>query len=187
MSWRGQSAGKIHLHNRTPIRVGSYIAGFVDGEGSFHVTFRPRKDYPTGWKVSLCLNVAQKDCTVLNLIAETLKCGTLRQRSQDSVWYFEVNNLEEIRQKVIPYFEKFGFISKKKSADFQMFKQIATLLHLKKERTARGIREILLLRNNMNYGGKSKYSNSVIWRRCLRKCKSSETIRQAYIPRRKKI
>ena len=32
-------------------RVGWYLAGFTDGEGSFNVSFRPREDYRNPWKV----------------------------------------------------------------------------------------------------------------------------------------
>jgi hypothetical protein len=31
--------------SRIPLQIGYYLAGFVDGEGSFHVSFRPRDDY----------------------------------------------------------------------------------------------------------------------------------------------
>ena len=41
-----------------PPEVGYYLAGFTDGEGSFNVSFRPRKDYPIPWKVSVSFNVS---------------------------------------------------------------------------------------------------------------------------------
>jgi hypothetical protein len=31
--------------SKIPPHIGYYLAGFVDGEGSFHVSFRPRDDY----------------------------------------------------------------------------------------------------------------------------------------------
>jgi len=31
--------------SQIPLQIGYYLAGFVDGEGSFHVSFRPRDDY----------------------------------------------------------------------------------------------------------------------------------------------
>ena len=53
--------------------IGYYFAGFVDGEGSFNVSFRRRPDYKLPWKVSLCLNVSQKDRSVLALLKRHLK------------------------------------------------------------------------------------------------------------------
>ncbi len=44
-----------------PERIGHYLAGFADGEGSFNLSFRKRKDYSMPWKVSLCFNVSQRD------------------------------------------------------------------------------------------------------------------------------
>ena len=46
--------------DQIPESVGYYFAGFVDGEGSFNLSFRRRADYKLPWKVSLCLNVSQK-------------------------------------------------------------------------------------------------------------------------------
>ena len=48
-----------------PEPLGSYVAGFTDGEGSFNVSFRKRKDYAMPWKISLCFNVSQRDPVVL--------------------------------------------------------------------------------------------------------------------------
>jgi len=159
--------------NQIPERIGYYFAGFVDGEGSFHLSFRKRKDYKQPWKVSLCLNVSQKDKTLLALFKRHLKCGTIRYKSGE-VWMFEVNNLTAIRENVIPFFEKFGFLSAKKKRDYAIFKKMAKCMaeggHLRKE----GIVKLLKLRRNMNDGGKRKYSESEILS-VFKAKKSSET------------
>ena len=58
---------------QVPDAIGYYFAGFVDGEGSFHLTFRRRQDYKLPWKVSLCLNVSQKDKVILALLKRHLQ------------------------------------------------------------------------------------------------------------------
>jgi len=160
-----------------PPRMGYYLAGFADGEGSFNVSFRPRSDYSIPWKVSLCFNISQKDKVILALFKRHLKCGTLRSRP-DGIWYYEVNNFNAIVENVIPFFERFQFLSAKKKRDFAKFKKIARMIkegqHLKKE----GIAEIMTIRQEMNDGGKRKYSEEVIKDRLFRE-ESSETIRQA--------
>src|SRR5580698_9547789 len=103
--------------SHVPERIGSYLAGFADGEGSFNVSFRKRGDYALPWKVSLCFNVSQRDKTVLVLFQQHLECGTMRTR-RDGVWYYEVNNFTAIVENVIPFFEQFGFLSTKKQRDF---------------------------------------------------------------------
>jgi hypothetical protein len=160
-----------------PPHIGYYLAGFADGEGSFNVSFRPRADYPAGWKVSLCFNISQRDEVILALFKRYLQCGTMRQRS-DGVWYYEVNNLEAIRQNVIPFFDKFGFLSAKKKRDFSKFKQLVELLLQRQERTPEGVRRILEIRRDMNDGGKRRYSEADVLAGCASKGESSETIRQ---------
>lgn len=160
---------------RIPPRIGWYLAGFADGEGSFNVVFRPRRDYQLPWKVSLCFNISQRDRVILALFKRHLQCGTMRQRG-DGVWYYEVNNLNAILENIIPFFKRFNFLSSKKKRDFAKFCQIARLMeqgaHLHRE----GIEKILEIRREMNDGGRRRYSEAEILARFR---ESSETIRRA--------
>jgi len=140
-----------------PTNIGYYIAGFVDGEGSFMVVFRPREDYKNKWKITPVFNVSQKDPTVLALMKRYLKCGVLRQR-KDGVWYYEVNNINSIRENVIPFFNRFGFLSATKKNDFSKFKKIVEILTSSEKLTKEQVGEILKLRKRM----KSKYSDEEI-------------------------
>jgi hypothetical protein len=162
-----------------PERIGNYLAGFTDGEGSFNVSFRKRRDYAMPWKVSLCFNVSQRDEVVLTLFKQHLKCGTMRSR-KDGVWYYEVNNFTAIVENVIPFFERFGFLSAKKQRDFAKFRQIAMLIQEGRHVTQEGITQILEIRRDMNDGGamRRKYSEgSILEHFGVRE--SSETTRQA--------
>ncbi len=167
-----------------PERIGYYLAGFADGEGSFNISFRKRDDYHMPWKVSLCFNVSQKERAILALFKRHLGCGTLRQHG-DGVWYYEVNNFRAICENVIPFFERFRFLSAKKKRDFARFKRIARLIEEEKHLTEEGIREILRLRADMNDGGagRRKYSDEEIQSRFSRE-ESPETIRQATVERK---
>ncbi len=160
---------------KTPLHIGHYLAGFADGEGSFNVSFRRRLEYSCGWKVSLCFNISQREKRVLTLFKKHLACGTLRRRS-DGVWYHDVNSLSAILDSVIPFFERFLFLSAKKKRDFSRYKRIALIVAAGEHFTEAGIRRILRLRRNMNDGGKRRYSEQDILRIYG---KSSETIRQA--------
>lgn len=160
---------------KVPAEKGYYLAGFADGEGSFNVSFRPRKDYPIPWKVSLSFNVSQKDRVILALFKRHLGCGTLRGRP-DGVWYYEVTNLNAIVENVIPFFERFPFLSAKKKRDFGKFKQIALLMQQGAHLGRDGIREILEIREGMNDGGKRNHAHADILASLT---ESSETTRQA--------
>jgi LAGLIDADG endonuclease len=165
--------------SRIPQRIGHYLAGFTDGEGSFNVSFRKRGDYAMPWKISLCFNVSQRDKVVLTLFKRHLNCGTLRQR-QDGVWYYEVNNFTALRENVIPFFDEFGFLSGKKQRDFAKFKQIAQLMLQGRHLVREGVDEILKIRRDMNDGGaqRRKYSDESIADE-FEPRESSETARQA--------
>ena len=141
--------------------IGHYLAGFADGEGSFNVSFRPRPDYRFPWKISLCFNISQRDPAVLRIFQSVLDCGTMRQRN-DGVWYFEVNDFTSINTKVIPYFDRFGFLSEKKKRDFNRFKSIAAVISRRMHITNDGLKEILLHRSDMNDGGKRRYTDEYI-------------------------
>lgn len=160
-----------------PPRIGYYLAGFADGEGSFNVSFRPRNDYAIPWKISLCFNISQKDRVILALFKKHLKCGTLRSRP-DGVWYYEINNFRAIVENVIPFFDRFGFLSAKKKRDFSKFKKIARMMQENRHLTKEGILEIMEIRKDMNDGGKRKHGEEEI-KNHLFDGESPETIRQA--------
>ncbi len=162
---------------KVPSEIGYYLAGFTDGEGSFNISFRPRGDYPVPWKVSVSFNVSQKDRVILALFKTHLGCGTLRGRP-DGVWYFEVTNINAIVENVIPFFERFPFLSAKKKRDFAKFKQIVALMKGGAHLTANGIKQILEIREDMNDGGKRRHAHVDILASLI---ESSETTRQASI------
>lgn len=145
--------------NDIPPHIGWYIAGFVDGEGSFNVSFRQRPDHTIGWQTVLTFNVAQRDKTVLALMKQHLGCGRLQAR-RDGVWYYVVANPRSIEERIIPFFERFGFLSAKSKKNFKLFKDIAHQVFQKKHLTRQGLEEIAQLRELLNEGRgrKRKYT-----------------------------
>ncbi len=160
---------------RIPPEIGYYLSGFSDGEGSFNFSLTRRPDYQIPWKVSVSFNVSQKDKVILALFKRHLGCGTLRGRP-DGIWYFEVRNLNSVVENVIPFFERFPFLSAKKKRDFAKFKQIVLLMQGGAHLTVSGIRNILEIREEMNDGGKRRFTHSDILASLV---ESSETIRRA--------
>lgn len=162
---------------RIPPEIGYYLAGFSDGEGSFNFSLIRRPDYQIPWKVTVSFNVSQKDQVILSLFKRHFGCGTLRGRP-DGVWYYEVRNLNSVVENVIPFFERFPFLSAKKKRDFAKFKHIVALMQRGAHLTKDGIREILLIREDMNDGGKRRFAHADILESLL---ESSETIRRASV------
>ena len=144
---------------KVPQEKGWYLAGFVDGEGSFNVSLRKRNDYRLSWQIVMAFNVSQRDITNLFLLKKYLGCGKIKKR-KEGLYYFEVVNQKSIFEKVIPFFRKFYFLSVSKKRNFSIFRKIANLVeegsHLSKD----GLREIIELRERLNTGRgrKRKYN-----------------------------
>jgi len=141
-----------------PISIGWYLTGFADGEGSFNVSLR-KKDYSMGWQISPSFNVSQRDITILALFKRWLGCGTLRKR-KDGVIYYEVTNINSLKERVMPFFRRFNFHSSSKKTNFSIFRQIVEMMengeHLKED----GLKRVLVLREELNIGRgrKRKYN-----------------------------
>ena len=105
--------------------IGNYIAGFTDGEGSFNISMIKRCDYVGKWKVLASFNISQKDRVILQFIKNIFGCGTLRERPEGVV-YFEVTNIDSLKEKVIPFFNRFIFLSANKKKNFSIFSEISS-------------------------------------------------------------
>lgn len=119
-----------------PICFGSYIAGFVDGEGSFYTSVRQRPNYPCGWRFELSLSIANNDPQVLLFCKTHLGCGQVRQTSpsqgtaearQTEKFVYEISVLNKLEKYIIPFFNKHPFVSQKKRYEFRVFKLLVKL------------------------------------------------------------
>ena len=147
--------------NKIPDNWGHYIAGFVDGEGSFNVSLRKKTDHTMGWQVVLTFNVAQKESYILSQIKKHLGCGRLQSR-KDGVFYYVCANPIALKERVIPFFEKFIFRSIRKKKNFSIFCQIVDLVYEKRHLDEEGLGQIIELREKLNEGKgrKRKYELS---------------------------
>jgi hypothetical protein len=138
---------------------GFYIAGFVDGEGSFNLSIKKRKDYVDNWKITASFNVSQKDRVILAFLKKIIGCGKLRER-KDGVVYYEVTSVNSLYENVIPFFERFRFLSARKKMNFSIFREIVKRMHKGDHLKKSGLKEILELREKLNPGisRKRKYS-----------------------------
>ena len=162
--------------DRIPSDVGHYIAGFVDGEGSFNVPIRRSGDRGLPWRVSLSFNVSQVGPEAPSFLRQTFGVGTVRGRG-DGVFYYEVTRPTELAVRVFPFFERFP-LRGPKANDLAVFRQITSLVQSGRHLLPAGIIEILALRNPMNRGGKRRRTDEQIID-VLRSWESSEAIRRA--------
>lgn len=145
-----------------PENLGWFLVGFTEGEGSFNVSVTKREDYVHRWKVVLSFNISQKEGRILDLVKDLLKCGTIRSR-KDEVYAFEVRAIDDIREKVIPFFNRFGLFSPEKRKAFGIFREIERAMTKGEHLKIKGIKKILKLRKGMNpTKRKKKYTDQEI-------------------------
>jgi len=144
-----------------PQNIGWYLAGFVDGEGSFNVSLAKKSDYRSGWQITPSFNVSQRDETNIFLLKKHLGCGRIKRR-RDGIWIFVVENPSVIKEKIIPFFGKFKLLSSKGKTNFSIFSQIVETINKDDHLTANGLERIVKLRERLNEGRgrKRKYNLS---------------------------
>lgn len=156
--------------------LGFFLAGFVEGEGSFNISLRRKADYKVSWQVVMSFNVSQKDPTLLYLLQEELGCGIIKVRKTDDLYSYDATNPQDIIQKVIPYFQKYPVISDSKKKNFAIFCEVAKLMEKGEHRNLIGLRKILELREIINEGKGRKRKYTIF--DVLPVQESSETIRR---------
>ena len=139
---------------KIPLPIGAYLTGFTDGEGSFNVLLR-KKDYSVGWQACPSFNVSQKDRTILALFKRWLGCGTLRSRP-DGITYYEVTNIKSLEERILPFFQKFHFLSASKKTNFRIFREIIELMAAGEHLNQDGFKKLLELRERLNRGHSRK-------------------------------
>ena len=142
-----------------PREITSYISGFVDGEGCFSITIQKSNNVKLGIQVIPEFHVSQhQDRTeVLKVIKRKFGCGYIKSNNpknpKDLTSVYVVRNIDDLRDKVIPFFTKHPLISIKQN-DFKKFAQVVSLMkeggHLKKN----GLITILKIAYSMNFSGK---------------------------------
>ena len=154
---------KLRWLKQIPEKIGWYLAGFSDGEGSFNVSLRKKYDYRIEWQIVLMFNVSQRDISNLVLLKRYLGCGRLQHR-KDGVHYFVVGNNQSIVERVVPFFNKFYFFSSSKKKNFSLFKQIVYLVEANEHLHPEGFKKIVALREELNKGRgrKRKYNQDDI-------------------------
>ena len=159
--WLGQDAGSWHGQ----VDLGSYISGYVDGEGCFTVSISPRPTLLAGWEVRPSLSVSQNGdrAEVLLLIQRYFGCGRIRPDRSDRTVKWETRSLEPIRATVVPHFRRYPMLSGKQ-LDFERFADICERMARGEHRSRSGLVEIVRLAGEMNPSGKRGYPADLIIR-----------------------
>ena len=131
-----------------------WIAGFVDGEGTFYVGINKHPEMTTGYQVMPEFRVVQhkRDIQLLHALKKYFKGGVVRVNHDDR-YEFRVRNLQVLHDIIVPFFEKYDLCTKKK-LDFIKFRKIIRYMNQKKHLTREGIIDIIRIAKQMNRGYK---------------------------------
>jgi LAGLIDADG DNA endonuclease family protein len=139
-------------------RLESYIAGFVDGEGCFHVAIQRNPCTRSGWQLVPEFRISQDVARikVLDLARELLGCGSLRENhrgSDDHTYVLVVRNRKDLVERVIPFFERNPLLSCKQD-EFTTFADIVRAMAEGEHLAPEGFERLAARALRMNGGGR---------------------------------
>jgi hypothetical protein len=154
-------------------RLDAYIAGYVDGEGSFHVAVQRNPSTRVGWQLVPEFHVSQnaERRQVLDLIKLRFGCGRIQENHRnngDTCLVFVVRNRDDLLGKVIPFFETQPLLSSKQQ-EFETFTRIVRAMEAGEHLTTQGFEALREAALAMNGGGRYRRVH-------LRQPESSEAI-----------
>lgn len=151
-----------------------WVSGFTDGEGCFSVSFNKREKLSVGVEVRPSFSIGQKAHSreSLDKLQNYFKCGAIRYSSKDGLYKYEVRNLNDLFEKIIPFFEKYP-LETMKQRDFENFAQICRAMKQGQHLNSTGIKEIFEKAYNMNLSGKRARPKEELIREVDNKTKTS--------------
>ncbi len=136
-----------------------YVAGFVDGEGSFHVAIYKDPRMKAGWKAIPEFHVSQRASSraVLDLLVSHFDCGYVkcnhRTNPQDVTLVYVVRDRDDLINKIIPFFRRYALCTEK-AKDFGLFAEVVERMVKGEHRTAEGMKHIVDIAYAMNGAGR---------------------------------
>ena len=107
-----RSVRKISRKDLSGNDLNFFLAGFVEGEGSFNVSLRRKADYKVSWQVVMSFNVSQKDPSILRILQNVLECGIIKVRKKDNLHSFDITKPQDLIENVIPFFKEYPILAK---------------------------------------------------------------------------
>jgi hypothetical protein len=134
-----------------------YLAGFVDGEGSFSVAIIRHPAQKSGWMINPCFQVYQHKLhrEILELCQYVFQTGSIYRKSgTHNVLNFSIDSRRNIIEKVIPFFDRYPVITKRDS--YKKFRYIVMSMEKGVHKTRKGFIELVTLAYSMNQQGKGR-------------------------------
>lgn len=149
---------RIHVKKLHP----QYVAGFIDGEGSFSVSINRHRTLRRGAEVKAEFEIELRadDREILERIIATIGCGRIYDCSYERYgWYphakLKITSSKDIATYLFPLLDRYPLQAKKREV-YKLFRVIVLLMLEKKHLTDEGFKRIQQLRDKMRTYGKKQ-------------------------------
>ena len=141
-------------------KLAVYLSGYTDGEGSFCISFSPRRKLKAKIEIRPSFSVSQNSnrAEVLELFKQYFGCGTIRPDRSDKTYKYEIRSLDNLVAKIIPHFKRYPLLSSKQK-DFEIFTKVCEWMFNKNVE----MRKVIDLAYQMNPSGKRKFSKDYLF------------------------
>jgi hypothetical protein len=152
--------GKGQIHKSVKPLDGSYVAGFIDGEGSFSISIGKHKTLSRGLEVrpEFEIEVRADDTEVIERILVTIGCGRIYDCSYERYgWYphvkYKVTSTREMEEILFPFLDR-NPLQAKKAKSYVLFRDIVLAYRRKEHLSDAGFQKILKQRDELRALGK---------------------------------
>src|SRR3990167_4336833 len=139
---------------------GAYVAGFIDGEGSFSVSIGKHKTLSRGLEVrpEFEIELRADDREILERIVISIGCGRIYDCSYEGDgWYphikYKVTSTREMEEILFPFLDS-NPLQAKKAKSYVLFKKIVLSYRRKEHLTDAGFNKIIQTRDQLRALGK---------------------------------
>ena len=140
-----------------------WIVGFVDGEGTFSVSFNKNSTTSSGWQIfpEFVITQGAKSIKTLEEIQKFFGCGKLyvnrrHDNHKEDLYRYCVRSFNDLEEKIVPFFQKYSLQTAKKE-DFIKFVSILSLMKKGLHLTSPGAKKIAKISETMNRKKPSRY------------------------------
>ena len=139
---------------------GAYVAGFIDGGGSFSISIGKHKTLSRVLEVrpEFEIEVRADDREILERVLVTIGCGRIYDCSYERYgWYphvkYKVTSTREMEEVLFPFLDQ-NPLQAKKAESYALFKEIILSYRRKEHLTDAGFNKILKTRDQLRALGK---------------------------------
>lgn len=139
-----------------------YVAGFIDGEGSFSLCINKQKTTRSGIEIrpQFTIELRADDREILERIMVTIGCGKIYDCSYERYGWFphakyKISSVKQIAEYLIPFLDKTP-LQAKKAETYRLFREIVLMVRRKEHLTEAGVQKIQALRGEIRKRGKKQ-------------------------------